>query len=423
MRRVPGVFGHIRILLFCLAAAVSVAGLARADCPAGDLNGDCRVDALDVFAFAQQWLLPSEGCSGLGCADLDGVDGVNMFDFALLTMNWHQEGIPLVINEFMASNSNTVRDPQGDYDDWIEIRNIGPYPIDVGNMYLTDNLATPTKWRIAGSRLGITTIPPGGYLLVWADEDAASLGLHASFKLSAEGEEIGLFDSDGTTLIDSVVFPEQTSDISYGRDPNAPNNWRFLAVPTPGAKNDAAYLGEVKAPEFSHERGFYDAPFLLTLATETKDATIYYTTDGAGPHEFTGRSPAGTAYSSPILINRTTCLRAKALKPGWKPSATVTRTFVVNADTALKSLPIISLVGDSRRTFYEPDGIMAIVGGHYSADGIWVADSSKNYNNPMQRGMAYERPVSFEWIKPQDNSGFQVDCGIRVHGSNYMRPR
>jgi hypothetical protein len=41
----------------------------------------------------------------------------------------------------------------------------------------------------------------------------------------------------------------------------------------------------------------------------------------------------------------------------------------------------------------------------------------------MQRGMAYERPVSCEWIESRDNSAFQVDCGIRVHGSNYMRPR
>jgi hypothetical protein len=31
--------------------------------------------------------------------------------------------IPLVINEFMASNSSSARDPQGEYDDWIEIHN------------------------------------------------------------------------------------------------------------------------------------------------------------------------------------------------------------------------------------------------------------------------------------------------------------
>jgi len=417
------VFGHIRISLFCLVAVISLAGLARAACPVGDLNGDCRVDGLDVLVFAQQWLQPSHSCPDSHCADLDGVDGVNMFDFALLTWSWHEVGIPLEINELMASNSNSMRDPQGEYDDWIEIHNAGPYPIDTGNMYLTDDLTMPAKWRIPGNRPAATTIPAGGYLLVWADEDVADSGLHANFKLSADGEETGLFDGDGATPIDSVVFPEQTPGITYGRDPNAGNDWRFLAVPTPGAKNDAAYLGEVKAPELSHERGFYDAPFLLMFATETKDAIIYYTIDGAAPYEFTGRSATGTAYSSPVLISKTTCVRAKAIKPGWKPSAITTRTFLLNADGAVKSLPVISLAGDPRRAFYEPDGVMAIVGGHYDNDGKWTPDSPKNYNNPMQRGMAYERPVSFEWLRPEDGSGFQVDCGIRVHGSDYMRPR
>lgn len=41
----------------------------------------------------------------------------------------------LVINEFMASNGTTVTDPQGHYDDWIEIYNPGPGTADLGGMY------------------------------------------------------------------------------------------------------------------------------------------------------------------------------------------------------------------------------------------------------------------------------------------------
>ena len=37
----------------------------------------------------------------------------------------------LVINEFMASNSGYVQDPQGQYNDWIEIHNFGSNPINV----------------------------------------------------------------------------------------------------------------------------------------------------------------------------------------------------------------------------------------------------------------------------------------------------
>ncbi|MBN2313504.1 MAG: lamin tail domain-containing protein [Sedimentisphaerales bacterium] len=336
---------------------------------------------------------------------------------------WPETGIPLVINEFMASNTSIVKDPQDQYDDWIELYNAGTESIDLASMYLTDNLDQPAKWRIPSLTRGTTLIAPGGYLLIWADGDTADAGLHANFKLDADGEDIGLFDSDGETLIHSVTFPRQTPDISYGCYPDANDIWRFLSVPTPGAQNDGAYLGEVEAPKFSHERGFYNRPFSVTLATETEGATIYYTLDGSKPFESGGRFPEGLAYTNPVYISETTCLRARAIKTGFKPSKIVTYTYLVNASEELKSLPLISLVADERQTFYEPDGIMAIVGGTYSSDGTWVADGPNSYNNPIQRGIEYERPVSYEWIEPLDNSGFQVNCGIRVHGSNYMRPR
>ncbi|MHC4586750.1 MAG: lamin tail domain-containing protein, partial [Planctomycetota bacterium] len=73
--------------------------------------------------------------------------------------------IPLVINEFMASNSSSARDPQGQYDDWIEIYNYGSVAIDIGGFYLTDNPAVPTKWRIPDTNPAVTTIGAGGYLL------------------------------------------------------------------------------------------------------------------------------------------------------------------------------------------------------------------------------------------------------------------
>jgi len=351
-----------------------------------------------------------------------------MSDLALFVQSWRQVGIPLVINEFMASNNDasnndTVSDPQGHYDDWIEIYNSGTDSIDIGGMFLTDNLSVPTKWRIPENNPAMTTIHAGSYLLIWADDDITDYGLHANFKLNADGEEIGLFDKDGITLIDSIDFPEQTTDISYGPDPETNGRERFFATPTPAAENDGAYLGHVDAPEFSHKRGFYDAPFFVTLATETRDAIIYYTLDGAEPYEDTGRIPTGMVYTGPIYIDRNTCLRARAIRQGWKLSVVKTNTYLMNAGENVKSLPVISLVGDDKKTFYEPDGVMAIVGGYYGGDGTWKSDGPKSHNNPMHRGMAYERPVSFELIKPEDNSGLQVDCGIRVHGSDYMRPR
>jgi len=165
---------------------------------------------------------------------------------------------PLAVNEFMASNSNSMQDPQGQYDDWIEIHNYGSDAIDLGGMYLTDDLSVAVKWQVPDNDPAVTTILAGGYLLIWTDNDTTDAGLHASFRLSAGGEEIGLFDSDGVTLIDSIVFGKQTADVSYGRYPDADEGLRFFGFPSPEAENSGGYLGEVAEVKFSRDEGFYD---------------------------------------------------------------------------------------------------------------------------------------------------------------------
>ncbi|MCP4454833.1 MAG: hypothetical protein GY809_25525 [Planctomycetes bacterium] len=231
---------------------------------------------------------------------------------------------PLVINEFMASNNRSDTDPQGQYEDWIEIYNHGSDAIDMGGMYVTDNLSSPTQWRVP---LG-TLIDPGAYLVLWADNDISAAGLHAGFKLDANGESIGLFDRDGVTLIDSVTFPRQTADVSYGRFPDGADDWQFVSAPTPGQANSEAYLGEVETLTFSHISGIHDQPFSVTITTPTAEAAIYYSLSGQDPLELNGRGrPLGAVYAGPIVIDKSTCLRAQAVKTGWKPSSRESRTY------------------------------------------------------------------------------------------------
>ena len=51
----------------------------------------------------------------------------------------------LFINEFLASNSTVIANDVGEFDDWVEIYNVNPFPTDIGGMYLTDDLGNPTK--------------------------------------------------------------------------------------------------------------------------------------------------------------------------------------------------------------------------------------------------------------------------------------
>ena len=306
---------------------------------------------------------------------------------------------PLFINEVLAVNATGLRDPQGDFDDWIEIYNASSRPVNLAGMYLTDDLSNPTQWQVPSGGAATTTVAGKGYLLIWADGDMAASGLHAGFSLSSKGEEVGLFDANGM-LVDAFAFGPQTADVSFGRSPDGGPDLRFLGDPTPGAKNGTPYLGVVEDPTFSRCRGFYDARLAVTVGCPTPGATILYTTDGADPQHAISRISTARVYSSPLWMDKTTCLRAVATLNGWKSSRVITHTYVLGAPAALKSLPLISLVADAGQTFYEPNGVAA---------------------NPTNLDL--ERPVSFECIQPADNSGLQVDCGLRVHGSEYLRPR
>ena len=142
---------------------------------------------------------------------------------------------PVVINEVMASNSSTIADPQGEFDDWIELRNLTDQPVDLAGYYLTDEPGNMRKWQFPAD----TVLPADGYLIIWADEDTTAIpGLHASFKLSGLGEQIYLTDTDAraNAVLDSIGFGDQTTDTSYGRSANDGDTWTPMP-PTPGAEN------------------------------------------------------------------------------------------------------------------------------------------------------------------------------------------
>ena len=119
----------------------------------------------------------------------------------------------LYINEFMASNSSTIKDPDYNADaDWIELYNDGISSINLQGYYLTDNLDIPNKWAITN-----VVIPAKGYVIFWADGN--NTGNHTSFKLDAQVEQIGLF-SPALALIDSISYVNQQPDVSQGRNPD-----------------------------------------------------------------------------------------------------------------------------------------------------------------------------------------------------------
>ena len=149
-------------------------------------------------------------------------------------------GPSVVINELMADNDATIADPQEDYDDWLELYNLTDSPVMLTGMYLSDKEDNPTKWEFPEN----TEIPANGYLIVWLDEDhddeEATEGLHANFKLSKGGEIAMLVgpDAEGNQVLDSITFGDQETDVAFGRLPDGTGEFQIVQA-TPGTPNMA----------------------------------------------------------------------------------------------------------------------------------------------------------------------------------------
>jgi hypothetical protein len=306
----------------------------------------------------------------------------------------------LVITEFLAGNAGGLKDEDGNRQDWIEIQNRGSTPASLLGWALTDVAHSPGKWVFPDR-----TIDPGAFLVVFAsglDRTSSVTGvpLHTSFRLAKAGGNLTLLDSSSPRQVVSEVpagYPEQRSDYSYGMDDRG--QWRYFRTPSPGAANGSSTIsGMVAAPDFSVKRGWFSAFFFLTLNSATPRAFIRYTTDGSEPTE-----TAGVLYSGPVFVGKTTVLRAAAFKANMLPSAVVTHSYLFNQGSDAESLPAI-LLSTATNNLFGASGIMEF-----------------NPRNTTHHGIAWERPVSVELIRPEDNGGFQVDAGLRLHGGDYVR--
>jgi hypothetical protein len=81
--------------------------------------------------------------------------------------------------------------------------------------YLSDNENDLTKWTFPN-----VSIPANDYLIVWCDTAGSSQnGLHTTYRLSADQEEVYLTSGSGT-VIDAVHYVNMPTDQGYARVPN-----------------------------------------------------------------------------------------------------------------------------------------------------------------------------------------------------------
>lgn len=146
-------------------------------------------------------------------------------------------GLGLVLNEV-----------SGVGDDYIELYNAGSEAVDLAGLQVADDEAGAPKVAEAVTFPAGTTLAPGKYLFILADQKSAAPGpqttcdpgpspcFHATFGVSKSGDVLYLLDASDK-ILESVAFPADLLDgQTWGRFPNGSGTF-VLNKPTPGTAN------------------------------------------------------------------------------------------------------------------------------------------------------------------------------------------
>jgi len=145
----------------------------------------------------------------------------------------------LRITEVMAKNISGIKDEANEFEDWFEIYNAGNGAVDLGGMFVSDNLDNARTFELPS-----VIINPGEYLIIWADREVGQGSLHTNFKFTSSGEAVAIFETveHGNIMLDGWQFGVMGSDVSMGFYPEDSDAPEYLSLPTPGASNESSML-------------------------------------------------------------------------------------------------------------------------------------------------------------------------------------
>jgi hypothetical protein len=152
-------------------------------------------------------------------------------------------------------------------------------------------------------------------------------------------------------------------------------------------------------PSFTPSGGVFDGTIKVTLATPTRGARIYYTTNGKTP---TTRSPR---YTRPVTINRTRTIKAIAVAPGHQKSAVTRTTFnktsaATSPDSSRGSAATI--IGSSRAfggNAWTIPGIIEAENFDLGGEGVGYHDTTRD-----NRGRQYRKKEGVDIWRTRDTT-------------------
>ena len=287
----------------------------------------------------------------------------------------HTATSPLVINEVMVYNDSYNRQPDGEYYDWVELKNVSEEPIMLAEYYLSDDKDNPMLWRLPERYLD-----PGALLVVHCSGNSdlsTSDTVHSNFSLNSTSERLYLTSAAQQRVTDYVWLHDIFKDWTVGRM-DGQSGFFYLSSPSPWSGNRGnAYRYISDQPVSLGEDGVYNDVTSVSVELEGS-GRIFYTTDGSRPDE------SSAEYTEPITLDKTTVIRAINVQDGAAPSRAITLSYIINEN---HTLPVLSLSTDSPSTF----------------SGIYYG--KRKY---------YEIPANISYF--EDGSSFNIDCGLKMKG-------
>ena len=284
---------------------------------------------------------------------------------------------PLIISEVMPSNNSYLMQSDGEYYDWVELKNISENPVDLGRYALSDDPGDFHKFPLPDVTLGSgETI----VIICSGNPDLTSRKYtHAPFTVSREESWVYLSLLSERGCSDYIRIYDVPYQHSVGRA-DGENGTYYFTKPTPGADNGSGVAFISATPEVETAEGVYNDVDSVSVVLNG-DGPLYYTLDGSVP---TAKS---RQYTQPLTLKSTTSVRVVCLEEGKLPSDVVTAVYIINEN---HTLPVVSVVAD-------PDTI-------FGSQGIYTkykVDKEVRCNLKL-----------FEL----DGNSFNIDCGIKMHG-------
>lgn len=328
---------------------ISIEGDTIINVTYGPQSEDVSYAALpDGSIFEENWELtmcPSPGLPNESCPLVEGCTSQNAINYNLLATIEDgtcvfEEFEGLMINEYSAANCDNDGGDCGNYEDWIEIYNNSPSPIDLSGHYLSDKIDNLTKWQFPSSLV----VNAYSHVVVYAgglDPELQVSNNTTNFKLTQTKEtEYIILTSPEQDIVDYINLIHHQLNHSVGRSDDASQFWSIFESPTEGSENqdEPSFIDYKKTPTCNYDPGFYENQIELTISCDDTDVEIYYSLDGEWPDEnsiyYGYVDSEGVLFSdSPVIpIENTTVVRVIAVSQSGSHlnSFVETNTYFIN---------------------------------------------------------------------------------------------